>query len=224
MRNRFQVKLITVTPGAILSLQKHHHRSEHWIVVKGTAQLTRGGGLPTPLNKNREPDLSYVTGTVDGLAPHLRPGQILSLESTTYPGTTEEELLPRIEKTGLKVGQNIFLVYSPEREDPGSKDFNPGNIPKVIGGHTPACFEVGTALYAGAIKRLVPVSSPKTAEITKLLENIYRAFNIGLVNGMNLPAVIAIVSIRVSCLESLHLVAPTTYVLLRIASRARRLR
>ena len=142
--------------------------------------------VPTPLNKNREPDLSYVTGTVDLLAPHLRPGQVLSLESTTYPGTTEEELLPRVEKTGLKVGQDFFLVYSPEREDPGSKNFNPGNIPKVIGGHTPDCLEVGTALYAGAIDQLVPVSSTKAAEMTKLLENIHRAVNIGLVNELKI--------------------------------------
>ncbi len=140
--------------------------------------------VPTPLNKNREPDLSYVTGTVDALVPHLRPGQVLSLESTTYPGTTEEELLPRIEAVGLKVGQNFFLVYSPEREDPGSKYFTPSNIPKVIGGHTPACLEVGTALYSGAIEQLVPVGSTKVAEMTKLLENIHRSVNIGLVNEM----------------------------------------
>ncbi|HAJ27842.1 MAG TPA: nucleotide sugar dehydrogenase [Syntrophus sp. (in: bacteria)] len=142
--------------------------------------------VPTPLNKNREPDLSYVTGTVEALAPHLRLGQVLSLESTTYPGTTEEELLPRVEKTGLKVGEDFFLVYSPEREDPGSKDFNPGNIPKVIGGHTAACLEVGTALYAVAIDQLVPVSSTKAAEMTKLLENIHRAVNIGLVNELKI--------------------------------------
>jgi UDP-N-acetyl-D-glucosamine dehydrogenase len=110
--------------------------------------------VPTPLNKNREPDLSYVTNTVDALVPHLRPGQVISLESTTYPGTTEEELLPRMEKTGLKVGADIFLVYSPEREDPGNKDFSPSNIPKVIGGHTPACLEVGKALYGPAIDTL----------------------------------------------------------------------
>jgi UDP-N-acetyl-D-glucosamine dehydrogenase len=140
--------------------------------------------VPTPLNKNREPDLSYVTGTVEGLAPHLRPGQVLSLESTTYPGTTEEELLPRIEKFGLKVGVDFFLVYSPEREDPGNKDFNPGNIPKVIGGYTSACLEVGTALYSGAIERLVPVSSTGAAEMTKLLENIFRSVNIALVNEL----------------------------------------
>ena len=107
--------------------------------------------VPTPLNKNREPDLSYVTRTVDALVPHLRAGQVMSLESTTYPGTTEEELLPRVEKTGLKAGTDIFLVYSPEREDPGNKNFSPSNIPKVIGGHTPACLEAGKALYGQAI-------------------------------------------------------------------------
>jgi UDP-N-acetyl-D-glucosamine dehydrogenase len=142
--------------------------------------------VPTPLTKNREPDLSYVTGTVDALAPHLRSGQVLSLESTTYPGTTEEELLSRVEKTGLKVGRDFFLVYSPEREDPGSRNFNPSNIPKVIGGHTPACLEVGTALYQGAIEQLVPVSSTKTAEMTKLLENIFRSVNIALVNELKI--------------------------------------
>ncbi|MDA3971233.1 MAG: nucleotide sugar dehydrogenase [Desulfobulbaceae bacterium] len=142
--------------------------------------------VPTPLNKNREPDLSYVTGTVDALTPHLRHGQVLSLESTTYPGTTEEELLPRVVKTGLNVGENFFLVYSPEREDPGSKNFNPSNIPKVIGGHTPACLEVGTALYQGAIEQLVPVNSTKAAEMTKLLENIFRSVNIALVNELKI--------------------------------------
>jgi UDP-N-acetyl-D-glucosamine dehydrogenase len=140
--------------------------------------------VPTPLNKNREPDLSYVTDTVDALAPYLRPGQVLSLESTTYPGTTDEELLPRVEKTGLKVGTDFFLVYSPEREDPGNKDFSPSNIPKVIGGHTPACLEVGKALYSPAIDVLVPVSSTRAAEMAKLLENIFRSVNIALVNEM----------------------------------------
>jgi UDP-N-acetyl-D-glucosamine dehydrogenase len=142
--------------------------------------------VPTPLNKNREPDLSYVTRTMDALVPYLRPGQVISLESTTYPGTTEEELLPRVEKNGLKAGTDIFLVYSPEREDPGSKDFSPSNIPKVIGGHTPACLEAGKALYSRAIDTLVPVSSTRAAEMAKLLENIFRSVNIALVNEMKL--------------------------------------
>ena len=144
--------------------------------------------VPTPLNKYREPDLSYVISTTNSLKVHLRPGQVVSLESTTYPGTTEEEILPRVEESGLKVGQDIFVVYSPEREDPGNPDFETRTIPKVIGGHTAACLEVGTALYAPAIDQVVPVSSTKAAEMTKLLENIHRAVNIGLVNEMKIVA------------------------------------
>lgn len=144
--------------------------------------------VPTPLNKYREPDLSYVTNTTDSLKVFLREGQVISLESTTYPGTTEEEILPRAEEGGLKVGENIFLVYSPEREDPGNPDFETRTIPKVIGGHTAACLEVGKALYAPAIDQIVPVSSTKAAEMTKLLENIHRAVNIGLVNEMKIVA------------------------------------
>jgi UDP-N-acetyl-D-glucosamine dehydrogenase len=144
--------------------------------------------VPTPLNKYREPDLSFVTDTTDMVAPYLRKGQVLSLESTTYPGTTEEELLPRAESTGLKVGEDIFLVYSPEREDPGNLNFETRTIPKVVGGHTEACLEVGKALYEPAIDHVVPVSSTKAAEMTKLLENIHRAVNIGLVNEMKIVA------------------------------------
>lgn len=144
--------------------------------------------VPTPLNKYREPDLSFVINTVEAVRPHLRGGQIVSLESTTYPGTTEEELLPRIAADGLTVGGQIFLVYSPEREDPGNPDFSTHTIPKVIGGHTPACLEAGIALYQAAVERVVPVSSTKAAELTKLLENIHRAVNIGLVNEMKTVA------------------------------------
>ncbi len=144
--------------------------------------------VPTPLNKYREPDLSFVTNTCDAIAPYLRNGQVVSLESTTYPGTTEEEILPRITKGGLTVGEDIFLIYSPEREDPGNASFNTHTIPKVVGGHTPACLEVGKALYEPAIDKIVPVSSTKTAEMTKLLENIHRAVNIGLVNEMKIVA------------------------------------
>ena len=103
--------------------------------------------VPTPLNPHREPDLSFVTGTMDELVPHLRAGQVVSLESTTYPGTTDEELKPRIEGRGLAVGKDVFLVYSPEREDPGNPNFTTSNIPKVCGGYTPACREIGIALY-----------------------------------------------------------------------------
>ncbi|CAM3613423.1 UDP-N-acetyl-D-glucosamine 6-dehydrogenase [Halomonas lysinitropha] len=144
--------------------------------------------VPTPLNKYREPDLSFVTDTTDALKPYLREGQVVSLESTTYPGTTEEELLPRVQENGLVVGENLFLVYSPEREDPGNPDFETRTIPKVVGGQTPACRDVGVALYEQAIDHVVPVSSTKAAEMTKLLENIHRAVNIGLVNEMKIVA------------------------------------
>lgn len=142
--------------------------------------------VPTPLNKYREPDLSFVIDTTNALKPYLRAGQIVSLESTTYPGTTEEELLPRVQEGGLKVGEDIFLVYSPEREDPGNPNFETRTIPKVIGGHTPNCLRVGVALYEQAIDQVVQVSSTKAAELTKLLENIHRAVNIGLVNEMKI--------------------------------------
>lgn len=144
--------------------------------------------VPTPLNKYREPDLSFVIDTTEALAPYFRKGQVLSLESTTYPGTTEEELLPRVEARGFNVGEDFFLIYSPEREDPGNPDFETRTIPKVCGGHTVACAEVGIALYSPAIDQVVPVSSTKAAEMTKLLENIHRAVNIGLVNEMKIVA------------------------------------
>jgi len=144
--------------------------------------------VPTPLNKHREPDLSFVISTTDFIIPYLRKGHVLSLESTTYPGTTEEELLPRMESTGLKVGEEVFLIYSPEREDPGNENFKTQTIPKVCGGHTKNCIDVGKALYESVIDRIVLVSSTKAAEMTKLLENIHRAVNIGLVNEMKIVA------------------------------------
>ncbi|MGL6071296.1 nucleotide sugar dehydrogenase, partial [Craterilacuibacter sp.] len=144
--------------------------------------------VPTPLNKYREPDLSFVINTIDSLLPYLRKGQLVSLESTTYPGTTDEELLPRIESCGLAVGEDAFLVYSPEREDPGNPDFTTRTIPKVCGGVTPACQEIGVALYSAVIDQVVAVSSTRAAEMTKLLENIHRAVNIGLVNEMKIVA------------------------------------
>ena len=144
--------------------------------------------VPTPLTAHREPDLSFIIGTAQALLPHARAGQIVSLESTTYPGTTEEELRPRIESRGLRVGEDLFLCFSPEREDPGNPDSIVAVIPKVVGGSTPACLEVGVALYGAAIARIVPVSSTRAAEMTKLLENIHRAVNIGLVNEMKIIA------------------------------------
>ncbi len=144
--------------------------------------------VPTPLNPYREPDLSFVLNTVDALVPYLRKGQVMSLESTTYPGTTDEELQPRIEKAGFKVGGDFFLVFSPEREDPGNPDFNTRTIPKVCGGVTPDCLKAGVALYDQVIDRVVSVSSTRAAEMTKLLENIHRSVNIGLVNEMKIVA------------------------------------
>lgn len=144
--------------------------------------------VPTPLNKYREPDLSFVVDTIDSLLPYMRKGQIVSLESTTYPGTTDEELKTRIESKGFTVGEDVFLVYSPEREDPGNKNYCTQTIPKVVGGCTPACLEAGVALYSLVIDKVVPVSSTKAAEMTKLLENIHRAINIGLVNEMKIVA------------------------------------
>lgn len=144
--------------------------------------------VPTPLNKYREPDLSFVLNTTQSLLPYLHRGMVISLESTTYPGTTEEELRPRIESRGLAVGKDIFLVFSPEREDPGNQNFSTRTIPKVCGGCTPACLEAGIALYRQVIDKVVPVSSTQAAELTKLLENIHRSVNIGLVNEMKMVA------------------------------------
>lgn len=142
--------------------------------------------VPTPLNAMREPDLSFVVATMESIGPHLRPGQLVSLESTTWPGTTREVLLPYVEKVGLVVGEDIFLVYSPEREDPGNEYFETTTIPKVLGGYTPACRDAGVVFYKTFIDAVVPVSSAEAAEMVKLLENIHRAVNIGLVNEMKI--------------------------------------
>ncbi len=144
--------------------------------------------VPTPLNKYREPDLSFILNTMDTIAPYLRAGQLLSLESTTYPGTTDEEVLPRIEAKGLKVGKDFHLVFSPEREDPGRTDFTTKQIPKLCGGVTPLCLETGAALYSLVVDKVVKVSSTRVAEMAKLLENIHRAVNIGLVNELKIVA------------------------------------
>ena len=144
--------------------------------------------VPTPLNRNREPDMSYIRATMRSVAPHLRPGQLISLESTTFPGTIEDEVLPVVRECGFTPGEDIFVAYSPEREDPGNEHYSTRTIPKLIGGVTPACTEIGAAAYSAAIDRLVPVSSTKVAELAKLLENIQRSVNIGLVNEMKIIA------------------------------------
>ncbi len=140
--------------------------------------------VPTPLNKYREPDLSYIRETTNSLLPFLREEQVFSLESTSYPGTTKEELLPLIASQGFNIGSNFFLVYSPEREDPGNKKFNTANTPKVLGGSTENCKNIGIELYNKIVNKVVPVSNTCTAEMTKLLENIHRAVNIGLMNEL----------------------------------------
>ncbi len=140
--------------------------------------------VPTPLNKTGEPDVSYIISAANAVARHVHPGMLVVLESTTYPGTTTEVLLPRLQdaSTGLKVGEDFFLCFSPERVDPGRQDWTTVNTPKVMGGVTPTCLEAGQALYGSAINEIVPVSSTEAAEMVKLLENTFRAVNIGLVN------------------------------------------
>lgn len=144
--------------------------------------------VPTPLTEKMEPDLQYIERTTEAILRNLREGQLIILESTTYPGTTEELILPRLESSGLKVGRDFFLGFSPEREDPGNKRFTTHQIPKVVAGVTPSCQKVVTTLYRQIIKEVVPVSSPRVAELTKLLENIYRSVNIALVNELKMLA------------------------------------
>ena len=143
--------------------------------------------VPTPLNRNREPDISYILKTGEAIAPHLQPGTLVVLESTTYPGTTDEELRQVLEAgSGLTAGTDFHLAFSPEREDPGNPDSKVAKIPKVVGGLTPTCLEKAVALYGKAVERVVPVSSCRAAEATKLLENIFRSVNIALVNELKL--------------------------------------
>ncbi len=162
-------------------------------LLQATTDFSRAGEadalilcVPTPLDRHREPDLSFVVSSLEEILPHLRAAQVISLESTPYPGTTEEEIKTRLEKAGWTVGKDIFLVYSPEREDPGNPRYNTRSIPKICGGTTPACLEAGLALYGKVIDRLVPVSSTRTAEAVKLMENIFRSVNIALVNEMKI--------------------------------------
>jgi len=175
-------------------------RSQGFSATSDYAQLEQMDAIiicvPTPLNEYHEPDLSYITGTAEALAPHLQPGQLVVLESTTYPGTTEEVLVPILEKgnrQGLKAARNgdaegkcFFVAFSPEREDPGNQTVARRDIPKVVGGLEPKASELAGAIYGAIFNRTVPVSSPAVAEMTKLLENIYRCVNIALVNELKL--------------------------------------
>ena len=140
--------------------------------------------VPTPFTANREPDLSYVRGATEEIARRLRPGQLVVLESTTYPGTTDEVVRPILERGGLRVGEEVALAYSPERVDPANRDYQVANTPKLVGGVTPACTALAAALYEKAVVKVVPVSSPRVAETAKLLENIFRNVNIALVNEL----------------------------------------
>lgn len=142
--------------------------------------------VPTPLNVNREPDISYVINSTKTIARYMRKGQFISLESTTYPGTTDEDMLNILESTGLKVGKDFYLCFSPEREDPNNPIYSTATIPKVLGGVTKKCKEIGIMIYSKVIKKVVPVSSTKAAESAKLLENIYRSINIALVNELKM--------------------------------------
>ena len=142
--------------------------------------------VPTPLRKTKDPDLSHVVSAVETIADHLHPGMLVVLESTTYPGTTEEVVQPILERKGLKAGEDFFLAFSPERVDPGNERWKTKNVPKVVGGLTPNCSALATALYSASIDQVVEVGSPKVAEMVKLLENTFRAVNIGLVNELAL--------------------------------------
>ena len=144
--------------------------------------------VPTPLNINKSPDLSFILDSFNSMGPYLQKGQLLSLESTTYPGTTSEEIAPLLQKKGFEIGKDFFLIYSPEREDPGNQNYSIQDIPKVCGGYTDNCLKVGKAIYSKIINKVVTVSSTRAAEMTKLLENIHRSVNIGLVNEMKIIA------------------------------------
>ena len=167
-----------------------HRAAGRFRATESFAALSEVAGVsvcvPTPLRKTGDPDLSYIVSAVQLLRPALHPEMVVILESTTYPGTTREMVLPELEAGGLRVGEQIFLAFSPERVDPGRADWTTANTPKVVGGITPACTAVAAAMYAQAIDPIVPVSSAEVAEMAKLLENTFRAVNIGLVNEMAL--------------------------------------
>ncbi len=167
-----------------------HLRSGRFALAGQRSSLNEADAIlicvPTPLGRHREPDLSHVEDAARRIAGQLRPGQLIVLESTTYPGTTREVLLPILESTGLRCGREFFLAYSPEREDPGNAEFHTAGIPKVVGGADAASLRLALALYGAVVRRTVPVGSLETAEAVKLTENVFRAVNIGLVNELKL--------------------------------------
>jgi UDP-N-acetyl-D-glucosamine dehydrogenase len=200
----FRVTGIDIDQGRVRSLEKGQSYIQD-VPTSAVRDLARAGRLsattdfevlrrvdavnvcvPTPLSKHRDPDVSYVVAAAEQVARHLHPGMLVILESTTYPGTTDELILPLLERTGMKVGRDFFLAFSPERVDPGNPRFNTRNIPKVVGGVTPACTDVAVRLYRQRLENVVPVSSPQVAEMVKLLENTFRSVNIGLVNELAL--------------------------------------
>jgi UDP-N-acetyl-D-glucosamine dehydrogenase len=167
-----------------------HVKSGHFRATSDERELMGADAIsiavPTPLAKTRDPDMSYVIAAAETVARQVHPGMLIVLESTTYPGTTRDVLQPRLEGKGLTIGTDVFLVFSPERVDPGNPVWHTKNTPKVLGGITPACTEVASALYGTCIDTIVPVSSPEAAELVKLLENTFRSVNIGLVNEMSI--------------------------------------
>ena len=160
--------------------------TDDWSVINKTDVIIIC--VPTPLNNNNEPDLQFIHSTLKFIQPFFKDGQLLILESTTYPGTTEEELVILVENLGYTIGQDFFIGYSPEREDPGNKNFTTKTIPKIVSGHTPTCLQLTKVLYDTIVNLTVPVSTTRTAEMTKILENVHRAVNIGLVNELKIIA------------------------------------
>ena len=200
-----KVRLLNAGKSYIEHIQQikiqQYVNSRHFHATTDLSKLKEADAIiicvPTPLNEYREPDLSYVESTAKSIQPHLQKGQLVVLESTTYPGTTEELLLPILEKSGLRcpvaagpenenVPGDFFLAFSPEREDPGNKQFGLAQIPKVVGGVNPPSGRAAQALYAQVVARVIPVSSTRAAEMTKLLENIFRCVNIALVNELKM--------------------------------------
>ena len=184
--NRGDSYVKDVSPAALKALVKNRS-------LRATADFsavreldTINIAVPTPLRKTKDPDMSYIVNACQEIVQYIHPGMLIILESTTYPGTTEELLLPMFQKLGLKVGEDFFLCFSPERVDPGNPKYQTRNIPKVVGGVTAACTEMGALFYSQAIDKVIPVSSTRVAEMVKLLENTFRMINIGLVNEIAL--------------------------------------